>query len=306
MPQRCVVKKIRHSARASNIRREMARDLSAEAITLQKLPSHRHIISLIGTSQNLDEKYEDFDRSSSSNPSSAFLILERLEDTLEDRLRRWSLKQSRVQQQERSKRRPGSKIFRSSKSKEEERKRLQHEQYERIASCAVGIVKALKHLHDHKIIYRDLKPGNVGFDSDGTVKIFDFGLSQSIHQEGADMETDGAIGCTGTPRYIAPESLYFCLNENAPSYSFSADVYSFAMLLWQICTLQKPFGELKNFEALKKAVLVKKSRPSLDGIACPQVQQLLEACWAQDPSARPTFDQVQDQLESILADTEQE
>jgi len=151
MPQRCVVKKIRHSARASDIRREMARDLSAEAITLQRLPSHRHIISLIGTSQNLDEKYEDFDRSSSSNPSSAFLILERLEDTLEDRLRRWSLKQSRVQQQERSKRRPGSKIFRSSKSKEEERKRLQHEQYERIASCAVGIVKALKHLHDHKM-----------------------------------------------------------------------------------------------------------------------------------------------------------
>jgi serine/threonine protein kinase len=46
------------------------------------------------------------------------------------------------------------------------------------------IASALSYLHEHGVIYRDLKPGNIGFDANSVVKLFDFGLSRELpHSE---------------------------------------------------------------------------------------------------------------------------
>ena len=84
------------------------------------------------------------------------------------------------------------------------------------------------------------------------------------------------------------------LNLQAPEcvlclpYGFSADVYSFAILMWQLCSLQTPFP---HYSAAKHydLVIAKGKRPArLSNVSSP-LQKLLERAWAEDPLQRPSF-----------------
>eukprot|EP00567_Pseudictyota_dubia_P017095 CAMPEP_0197436180 /NCGR_PEP_ID=MMETSP1175-20131217/3650_1 /TAXON_ID=1003142 /ORGANISM="Triceratium dubium, Strain CCMP147" /LENGTH=272 /DNA_ID=CAMNT_0042965409 /DNA_START=262 /DNA_END=1077 /DNA_ORIENTATION=+ len=88
---------------------------------------------------------------------------------------------------------------------------------------ATDISKGLAYLHSCSIVYRDLKPENIGFDTDGKIKIFDFGLAKEIDNNGGNKKMTGLIG---TYRYMAPEV------AKCDNYGLSADVYSFGILLW--------------------------------------------------------------------------
>ena len=83
-------------------------------------------------------------------------------------------------------------------------------------------------------------------------------------------------------------------------YCLSADVYSFSLVLWEICCLQKPYGDCYNFQTWFERVVRKGKRPSLRCIAQKEVQELLTACWNQDTEARPTFALITAQLKTIL------
>merc|ERR1712183_1116963 len=105
-------------------------------------------------------------------------------------------------------------------------------------TSAYDLSDALGYLHGRGIIYRDLKPTNIGFDVRDDVKLFDFGLAKELDPK---TKLDGAVynlsGNTGSLRYMAPE-----VAKEQP-YNTSVDVYSFAILLWQICTLETPFND---------------------------------------------------------------
>jgi len=72
-------------------------------------------------------------------------------------------------------------------------------------SVVRDIAKAIEHLHGEKIIYRDLKPDNLGFNAAGELKLFDFGLAKRLTP---DLATDNDLylltGNTGSLRYMAP------------------------------------------------------------------------------------------------------
>jgi serine/threonine protein kinase len=155
----------------------------------------------------------------------------------------------------------------------------------------LGIAHALKHLHKHNIVYRDLKPANVGFGYNGHIKLFDLGLARTHVPLQEPHRVRRLTGNAGTARYMAPE---VALHED---YSFPADVHSYAILLWEICTLEKPYGNFSSMDQLKENAVQSQRRPNRRKICSPIIRELLKACWDPDPRVRPTFALIVQQVE---------
>jgi serine/threonine protein kinase len=139
-----------------------------------------------------------------------FLILDVLTEVLSDRLIR-----------ERSDK------FRTKQPKEKFRR--QEAMYARIEHTVTGIVDGMRYLHSLDIVLRDLKSGNVGFDEDMNVRLFDFGMARRVSECVQDE-------ICGSPRYMAPEIM------EGKGYTLKVDVYSFGILMYELCTLEVPFA----------------------------------------------------------------
>jgi len=147
-----------------------------------------------------------------------FLILDRLYGTLEHKIKKWEQKFSKL----------NGPIIRARPSKR--RTKLNKLWTDRFL-VAYDLASAMRYMHSFNVIYRDLKPENIGFDVRGDVKVFDLGLAKELDPKLAD--EDGLYkltGTTGSLRYMAPE-----IAKNQP-YNFLADVYSFGIIFWQVCS----------------------------------------------------------------------
>jgi hypothetical protein len=69
-------------------------------------------------------------------------------------------------------------------------------------------------------------------------------------------------------------------------------VYSFAILLWEVCSLEKPFAGMSKQEHLEMVVGAQ-LRPTISAVmASSGLKELLQCCWCDDPIRRPTFDEI--------------
>jgi serine/threonine protein kinase len=109
---------------------------------------------------------------------------------------------------------------------------------------AAEIVLALEYVHRKGIIYRDLKPENVLLDSDGNIRLTDFGLSK----EGVSDHSSGANSFCGTPEYIAPEVLLRAGHGRA------VDWWSLGALLYEMISGLPPFYS-KNREKMFQQIV---------------------------------------------------
>eukprot|EP00797_Seminavis_robusta_P003156 Sro119_g057960.2 (197) ;mRNA; r:21224-21814 len=158
---------------------------------------------------------------------------------------------------------------------------------------AHDIASAVTYLHERGILYRDLKPGNAGYNADGELQIFDFGLAVELPHSDDPEQLYNLAGNTGTARYMAVEVI-----KNKP-YNFKADVFSFMTLLWEILALKKPFAELSGQE-VKEWVAELGNRPAIAKYWPQPVRKLMKAGWSTDIEARPTMRQVRDTLASLV------
>eukprot|EP00899_Mesostigma_viride_P029534 jgi/Mesvir1/9766/Mv12220-RA.1 len=158
----------------------------------------------------------------------------------------------------------------------------------------VQIARALSALHNVGIAHRDLKSLNVLITGDRSasggglqVKIADFGQAKVKQEVTTALNTQ-----VGTFRWMAPEVL-----RNQPPYRASADVYSFAMLAFEVLTCTIPFSELSDPQFIP--VVLGLGRPKLPDTVPKQLQDIVVECWDDDPEKRPPFSAVTARLEEL-------
>ena len=152
------------------------------------------------------------------------------------------------------------------------------------------------------IIYRDLKPDNIGFDVRGDVKIFDFGLSRQLPPSESAVSSNSVAnptfkmtGDTGSPRYMAPE---VALGQ---PYNASCDVYSFTILLHQILSLDLPY-EGYTMSMFQNKVVKGGHRPRLDPKWSDRITSLMCKGWSVKLSERPGMDEIVEILRAEVSE----
>jgi serine/threonine protein kinase len=158
---------------------------------------------------------------------------------------------------------------------------------------ALDIASALSYLHDHQILHRDIKPANIGFDVNGTLKVFDLGLAVEVPYSEKVNQLYDLSGNTGTPRFMAPEVM-----KRKP-YNFKADVYSFTILLWEILNLSKPYQGM-DADAVREAVAIKQDRPLIPESWPDNIVKLFKRGWAKKIEHRPTMSEMHQCLACLL------
>jgi serine/threonine protein kinase len=303
-------------------------DLATEAFLLSRL-SHPNIIRLYGTTAgSITDAF--------SEPVGYFLVLEVLNSTLHDLLKQWRLDLARNKKASAS---PFDFLLRSSEKKSDNgggsasgsrsgrriTPRVVPSMDDRLSDICVGVAKGMEYLHQNNIVFRDLKPHNVGVDREGSVRLFDFGLarevvgvsssSRSTATTSTSSSTNTIIGgpppppvickgVAGSLRYLAPETMLqqFC--------TFGSDVFAFGILLWEVCSLQKPYEHLSTPAQFKQQVAIHHERPSLKCLTTTTttttnntsaIKTLIQDCWASDWRDRPTFYQIRHLLEGMVA-----
>lgn len=93
------------------------------------------------------------------------------------------------------------------------------------------ICLAVKHVHDRKILHRDIKSQNVFVMKSGLLKLGDFGIARVLNTT-----QDMASTIVGTPYYLSPEIV------QSNKYGFSTDIWSLGVLLYEMCALRPPFN----------------------------------------------------------------
>mmetsp|Transcript_16819 Transcript_16819/g.35141 ORF Transcript_16819/g.35141 Transcript_16819/m.35141 type:complete len:367 (-) Transcript_16819:399-1499(-) len=99
-----------------------------------------------------------------------------------------------------------------------------------VTTIAYDLSCAMRYIHSKNLVYRDTKPENAGFDVRGDIKIFDFGFCKELHTSLFDKPSGlyKLTRMTGSYPYLSPE------NFLGKPYGRSSDVYSFAVLLWEM------------------------------------------------------------------------
>jgi serine/threonine protein kinase len=121
----------------------------------------------------------------------------------------------------------------------------------------------------------------------GDVKIFDFGLAKELDPSlrYGCTEFYELSGNTGSLRYMSPEV------ARCEPYNLTADVYSFGLLLWQVCSLMLPYDGM-NRQDHSELVVYGNERPPLDSSWSTPLRILMKRAWEPDPSVRPSMESI--------------
>jgi serine/threonine protein kinase len=275
-PPRYVVKHLRPNLatkRSYKVFLHAAADLRMEYEILSRL-SHPNIVQLRGGA--------DMATAGSGSPSQPiedegyFLLLERLNETLSRRIHSWKRLETSNPKQCTS-----NPPF-----------------YLEKLRFARDLASALSYIHEQRLVFRDLKPDNCAISFDGTLKLIDFGLCRELPKVSEEDGWNGKeplfrMSGVGTRRYMAPEVIA------GRDYNQKIDCYSWAMVLYEMISLEKPFASYDR-DMHKTLVCDNADRP-LPSLEVPlPIRNLLHRAWAQHPWDRPPMMEIYGELETLI------
>ena len=134
------------------------------------------------------------------------------------------------------------------------------------------LILAIEYLHKHNIIYRDLKPENILIDSDGHIKLADFGLAK----ENVNTDSPNKTFC-GSPQYLSPEMLS---KEGATK---ATDIYGIGTILYELLTGNPPFFDKDQNKMFAK---INENKLEFDEFLTDEIKDLLTKLLIKDPKKR--------------------
>ncbi|KAJ0022701.1 hypothetical protein NQD34_014835 [Periophthalmus magnuspinnatus] len=156
---------------------------------------------------------------------------------------------------------------------------------------AEDVTHGLRFLHAHGVLHLDIKPANLLLSQDDVVKIADFGCSLKLESGSEATAVSPQLSHVGgTFTHRAPELL------KGEPVSAKADVFSFAITLWQLLTRDQPYVGDRQYVIY--AVVAHEMRPQLQGHAVfsgarGQIYSaLLKRCWSAQPQSRPSSEEL--------------
>jgi len=143
------------------------------------------------------------------------------------------------------------------------------------------IIKALKYLHSHRVIHRDLKLGNLFLTDKMEVKVGDFGLATKLEFEGERKRT-----VCGTPNYIAPEIL-----DGKQGHSYEVDIWSLGVIIYTLIIGKPPF-ETQDVKTTYKRIKMNAYSFPEGAVISEAAKNLITEILNSNPLARPGLDQI--------------
>jgi eukaryotic-like serine/threonine-protein kinase len=142
------------------------------------------------------------------------------------------------------------------------------------------VARTVHYAHEHGILHRDIKPGNILLDAKGEPHLTDFGLARLVESESSVTQT---LDVLGTPSYMAPEQ---AVGNNAAVCS-ATDVYGLGAVLYQLLTGHPPFAGGTTYETIK---LLEDTEPRSPRLWNPKIDRDLSTiclkCLEKDPKRR--------------------
>eukprot|EP00919_Chromeraceae_sp_WS-2016_P005867 GHVR01013803.1.p1 GENE.GHVR01013803.1~~GHVR01013803.1.p1 ORF type:complete len:303 (-),score=65.39 GHVR01013803.1:65-928(-) len=153
---------------------------------------------------------------------------------------------------------------------------------EQVLTMFTQMALALNHVHNQKVLHRDLKTKNIFLTTQGDIKLGDFGIAK-VFESTMDM----AQTMVGTPYYISPEIV-----AERP-YSYKSDVWSLGVILYELCTLTHPF-EAESLHELAVKIIKHDYAPLDQQLYGKAVSDLVSRLLTKDEKKRPTLTDILD------------
>ena len=145
-------------------------------------------------------------------------------------------------------------------------------------SIALQIAEAIAAAHEHDVIHRDLKPGNIKITPEGKVKVLDFGLAKAVGGEAADEQSTitepGRV--IGTPAYMSPEQARGQVTDKR------SDIWSFGCVLYEMLTATIPFRGETISDTLANILQTEPNWQALPESTPANIMVLLRRCLVKD------------------------
>jgi len=150
----------------------------------------------------------------------------------------------------------------------------------RAAELIAKVARTVHYAHEHRILHRDIKPGNILLDGKGEPHLTDFGLARLVETESTVTRT---LEVLGTPSYMAPEQ---AVGNNA-AVTAETDVYGLGAVFYQLLTGHPPFAGGTTYETIKLLLDTEPRQPRLGN---PKIDRDLSTiclkCLEKDPKRR--------------------